>query len=206
MCGFDALSRPRAGEFVTHCCALPLCNAALQIGHAVQHAAYMLALECSQGQTLADVLSEINKETNMKTSMTAKSITLIALLGAALAAPVWAQGAGMGGGPGMWNGGPGSGMGPGPGMGMGMGMGPNGRSGRGMMVGQNATRPWALMSPEERSAFQIRMREVKTYDECKQVQAEHRSAMEARAKEKGVTLTPPRAYACDNMKARGLIK
>jgi hypothetical protein len=144
----------------------------------------------------------------MKTSMTYKSITLIALLGAALAAPVWAQGGpgmgrGMGGGPGMWNSGPAGGMGPGPGMGMGRGMGPGGR---GMMAAQNTTRPWTLMTPEERTAFQNRMREVKTYDDCKAVQIDHRSAMEARAKEKGVTLAPPRGYACDNMKARGVIK
>ena len=143
----------------------------------------------------------------MMTLMTFKSITLIALLGAVLAAPVWAQGGpgmggGMGGGPCMWNGGSGDGMRPGPGMGMGMG----GRGGRGMMSAQNTTRPWALMTPEERSAFQIKMRELKTYDECKQAQTEHRSAMEARAKEKGVTLPTPRRNACDNMKARGFIK
>ncbi len=141
----------------------------------------------------------------MKTSMTFKSITLIALLGAALATPVLAQGGsgmggGMGGGPGMQNAGPGAG---GPGMGPG---GRGGRGGRAMMFSQNNTRGWTLMTPEERTVFQTRMHEVKTYDECKLAQTEHRSVMETRAKEKGDNLMAPRQNACDNMKARGLIK
>ena len=119
----------------------------------------------------------------MKTSMTLKSITLITLLGATLAMPAFGQGGmGMGGGPGMQNG------------------------GRGMNFNQSNTRGWTLMTQEEQSAFQTKMREVKTYDECKMVQTEHRSAMEIRAKEKGVTLQAPRQNACDNMKARGIIK
>ena len=138
----------------------------------------------------------------MKTSMTIKSIALISLLGAALAAPVLAQGGpgmgrGMGGGPCMQNGAPGAG---------GQGMGPGGRGGRGMMYDQNNTRGWTLMTAEERTAFQKQMREVKTYDECVLVQTEHRGAMEVRAKEQGVTLPVPRQNGCDNMKARGLIK
>ena len=137
----------------------------------------------------------------MKNSMTFKSITLIALLGGALALPVLAQpGPGMG----MQNAGRGAGLGPGAGMGPGMGQG--GRGGRGMRFSQNNTRGWTLMTPEERTAFQIKMREVKTYDECKLTQTEHRSVMETRAKEKGVTLQAPRRNACDNMKARGIIK
>ena len=141
----------------------------------------------------------------MKTTMNLKSITLIALLGAALSAPVLAQpgpgmGGGMSGGMGMQNAGPGAGMG------AGQGMGPGGRGGRGMMFNQNNTRGWTLMTPEERTAFQVKMRDVKTYDECKLTQTEHRSLMETRAKEKGVTLPTPRRNACDNMKARGFIK
>ena len=138
----------------------------------------------------------------MKTSMTLKSITLIALFGAALAAPVFAQGGpgagtGMGGGPGMQNAGPGTG---------GAGMGQRGRGGRGMMFNQNNTRGWTLMTPEERTVFQKKMREVKTYDECKLIQADHRNSMETRAKGKGVTLQQPRRNACDNLKSRGLIQ
>ena len=146
----------------------------------------------------------------MKSMMTFKSITLIALLGAALTAPVLAQGGpgmggGMGGGAGMCarmdggccmgNSGPGS-----------RNMGPGARGGRGMQFNQGNTPGWALMTPEERTANQLRMRDVKTYDECKLVQGEHRSLMETRAREKGVTLPAPRQNGCDNMKARGFIK
>lgn len=63
-----------------------------------------------------------------------------------------------------------------------------------------------LMTPEERIANQISMHAVKTYDECKLVQTEQRTLMEARATEKGVTLPAPRQNGCDNMKTRGFIK
>ena len=88
-------------------------------------------------------------------------------------------------------------------MGMGMGGGPGMR---GMGFNQNSSGVWSLMTPEERTANQIKMRAVKTYDECKLVQTEQRTLMEVRAKEKGVTLPTPRQNACDNLKARGLIK
>ena len=88
----------------------------------------------------------------------------------------------------------------------GPGTGYGGHGGRGMRFNQsNAARGWTLMTPEERTAFQIKMRAVKTYDECKLTQAEHRSVMETRAKDKGVSLMAPRQNACDNLKARGLI-
>jgi hypothetical protein len=72
---------------------------------------------------------------------------------------------------------------------------------------QGNTWGWQLMTPEERIEHQNKMRSFKTYDECKSYQEEHHKQMEARAKEKGVTLPPmgPR-YGCDNMKARGYIK
>lgn len=65
---------------------------------------------------------------------------------------------------------------------------------------------WTLMTPAERTEFQNKMRAAKTYDECKAIQAEHHTVMEARAKEKGVTLNVPRYNACDQMKARGILK
>ena len=115
----------------------------------------------------------------MKTS----KLTMIALLAALLAAPAFAQ--------------PGSGMG-----GMG-GMGP----GKGRMAfNQGNTPGWSLMTPEERSAHQQKMWSFKTFDECKAYQAEHHTAMTAKAKEQGKTLPAPRANACDRMKARGQIK
>jgi hypothetical protein len=114
-------------------------------------------------------------------------ITLITLLGAAIAAPTFAQ--------------PGQGMG---GMGQGMvGMGP----GKGRMAfNQGNTPGWSLMTAEERTAHQQKMWSFKTFDECKAYQAEHHTAMEVKAKEKGQTLPAPRANACDRMKARGQFK
>ena len=69
------------------------------------------------------------------------------------------------------------------------------------------TRGWSLMTPQERTEHQNKMRSFTTYDECKAYQQEQHQAMEARAKEKGVT--PPVAgngYGCDNMRARGFLK
>ena len=109
----------------------------------------------------------------MKITVALRNISLIALLGAALAAPVLAQ--------------------PGP-------------SGRAMRFDQNNTRGWTLMTPEERTAHREKMLSLKTYEECKAFQADHRSLMEARAKEKGLSLPIPRQNACDRMKARNLIK
>lgn len=112
----------------------------------------------------------------MKSSINLRSIALIALLGAALAAPVLAQpGPGMGGGP-------------------------------GMRFNQDNTPGWMLMTPEEQAAHREKMLSLKTYEECKAFQTEHRSLMEERAKEKGTTLPVPRQNGCDRMKARGLIK
>jgi hypothetical protein len=71
---------------------------------------------------------------------------------------------------------------------------------------QDNTPGWTLMTPAERTEFQTKMHAAKTYDECKAIQAEHHAVMEARAKEKGVTLNAPRYNACDQMKARGFLK
>lgn len=152
----------------------------------------------------------------MKNGLTMKRMIQVVLLGAALASPAMAQmgpgvggnyGGGWGGGPGMQGGGWGMGHG-GRGMHGGMhgmqGMG-RGGMGPGMMAQQNVARGWQLMTPEERTAQQTKMRAVKTYDECKTVQTEHRTVMEARAKEKGLTLMSPRGNRCDMLKARGLI-
>ena len=136
----------------------------------------------------------------MKKSMTLKSITLATLLGASLTASVLAQpgpGPGMGGGMGAGAGMQGPGAGP---------MGPGGRGMRGMRFDKNNTPGWTLMTAEERTANQAKMRAVKTYDECKLLQDEQHKAMEARAKEKGVTLNTPGKNGCDVAKARGLIK
>ncbi len=122
-------------------------------------------------------------------------VALIALLGSSLALPVYAQ-PGPGGGPGM---GPGAGMGPGPGRGA-RAKGPR------FQFNRDNTYGWSLMSAQERTAYRDKMLAAKTYDECKAVQDERHTVMEARAKEKGVSLRGPRQSACDRMKARGLLK
>ena len=120
--------------------------------------------------------------------MKLKHITLIALLGAAIATPVFAQ--------------PASGMG---GMGMGgMGQGPG--KGARFSLNKDNTVGWALMSAEERTAHRQKMWSFKSYDECKAYQEEHHKGMEAKAKEQGKTLPASRNNACDRMKARGLFK
>ena len=129
----------------------------------------------------------------MKTSLKFKAMAIATTLAAALSASVLAQ----------------SGPGAGPGMGMGPGMqgaGPGAGGMRGMRFDKTNTPGWTLMTAEERTANQTKMRAVKTYEECKTVQAEQHAAMEARAKEKGITLNMPRQTACDRMKARGFIK
>jgi hypothetical protein len=82
----------------------------------------------------------------------------------------------------------------------------NGAGQRAMRFSQTNTPGWTLMTTEERAALQSKMRAVKTYDECKLLQDEQHQAMQARAKEKGVTLNVPRQNSCDRMKARGWIK
>ena len=134
----------------------------------------------------------------MKTTMTLKTISLITLLTGVLAMPVIAEagggmGQGMGGGMGMQNASPGNGM-------RGQGMG--GR-GHGMRFNQNNMAGWSLMTPEERSAQQTKMRSAGSLAECQTLLAEHRSVMEARAKEKGITLPTPRQNGCQRMASRG---
>ncbi len=122
--------------------------------------------------------------------MKSNHLKVAALLAAAIALPLFAQ--------------PGPGGGPGPGPMGGAGMGPG--KGHQFAFNKDNTPGWALMTPEERTANQQKMRSFKTYDECKAFQTEHHAAMEARAKEQGKTLPAPRNNACDRMKAKGLLK
>lgn len=127
------------------------------------------------------------------------------------------QGGMMGNGPGNCPGMQGRPMGPGMGQGMmrgqpmgpGMGQGMQGR-GPGMGKGRGprnaapgaisksgpagSTNPtvygWQLMTPAERDAYRAKMRAAKTARERAEIRAEHHKEMEARAKERGVTLPP----------------
>ena len=153
----------------------------------------------------------------MKATLSIKRVAFAGVLGAVLAWPVLAQpGPGGPSGPGVQgaapcvnNCGPGmrGGKGPGTGPGMGQrGQGQGGGMGSGMRFSQRNTAGWNLMTAEERNAHREKMMAVKSYDECKSVQVAQHSAMEARAKEKGVSLPQPRSNGCDRMKARGMFK
>jgi hypothetical protein len=86
-------------------------------------------------------------------------------------------------------------------MGGGMGPGMMGGMGPGMMGGMGPARmrdgfagpmgAQQLMSPEERSAFQEKMRDAKTPEERQKLAEANRAEMQKRAKEKGITLPKP---------------
>jgi Spy/CpxP family protein refolding chaperone len=67
----------------------------------------------------------------------------------------------------------------------GMQHGQMGGMGQGRMGGQ------PLMTPEERSAFQEKMRNAKTPEERQKLVEANRTEMQKRAKEKGITLPQP---------------
>lgn len=107
-------------------------------------------------------------------------------------------------GPGMGGMGPGGGRGGmGPGM---MGQGGMGGMGRNFNFDNTNTRGWTMMTPEEQVAHRQSMMSAKSYDECKEIQAQHYSAMAERAKAQGKTLAAPRQNACERMQARGFFK
>ena len=87
-------------------------------------------------------------------------------------------------------------------------LGAEAQGGKGTRYGFNAdnTRGWSLMTAAERTEHRDKMLAAKTYDECKAIQAEQHKLMDARAKEKGMTLGGSKVNACDRMKASGLIK
>ena len=107
-----------------------------------------------------------------------KLATAVALsLGLGLAAGVYAQPGQMGGGMG-------------PGMHGGMQHGMKGGMGPGAMKGGPAGPAAAqqLMTPEERTALQEKMRNAKTPEERQQIAQATRAEMQKRAQEKGITL------------------
>jgi hypothetical protein len=106
------------------------------------------------------------------------AVGAVAALGFGIAvAAVYAQPGPMGGGMGPhMKGGMHQGMKGGP------GHGPMGAGAAGQGIGQQ------LMTPEERTALQEKMRNAKTPEERQQIATATRTEMEKRAKEKGITL------------------
>ena len=73
----------------------------------------------------------------------------------------------------------------------GMSHGPMGGMGHGPMGGHGAqTGAQQLMTPEERTAMQEKMRNAKTPEERQKIAEANRAEMQKRAKEKGITLPP----------------
>jgi hypothetical protein len=71
---------------------------------------------------------------------------------------------------------------------------------------QKNTAGWQLMTQEERTEHQTKLRSFTEYTVCKEYVAEHHKQMEERAKEKGVAMPVMRRNPCDMMKAKGLLK
>lgn len=67
-------------------------------------------------------------------------------------------------------------------------------------AGEHNTNGWALMSPQERLAHQATVRGFTAWADCRAYQARHHALMEARARERGVTLTAGRDI-CAHLKA-----
>lgn len=73
----------------------------------------------------------------------------------------------------------------------GMAHGPMAGMGHGPMGGHGAQTGAQLMTPEERTAMQEKMRNAKTPEERQKIAEANRAEMQKRAKEKGITLAEP---------------
>lgn len=71
---------------------------------------------------------------------------------------------------------------------------------------QKNTYGWQLMTPEERTEHQTRMRSFTDYNACREYVDEHHKQMEERAREKGITPPVMRRNPCDTMKAKGVFR
>jgi hypothetical protein len=131
-------------------------------------------------------------ETVMKTILRAMLMGCIAAAAAvvmAQSAPAPGKGPGPGAGP------PASAPASAPGMGPGMGRG------RGGMAGPDYSPGWSMMTPEERSQHQAKMRSMTDYGECKSYMTQQHEQMAARAKAQGAQVpAQPRHDGCAGLK------
>lgn len=58
---------------------------------------------------------------------------------------------------------------------------------------------WQLMTHEERAAVQARLRAARTPEEADRIRRENHAAMQARARERGVSLPPPPVGDCSGL-------
>ena len=67
--------------------------------------------------------------------------------------------------------------------------------------GRSQTPGWAMMSESERQQHANRMRDFKSYEECKAYADQHHEQMSARAKERGQSMpAQPRRDPCAGLK------
>jgi hypothetical protein len=71
---------------------------------------------------------------------------------------------------------------------------------------QDNTYGWQLMTPQERTEHQTKLRSFTEYAACKEYVDEHHKQMEERAREKGIAPPVMRRNPCDTMKAKGVLK
>ena len=71
---------------------------------------------------------------------------------------------------------------------------------------QQNTYGWQLMTQQERTEHQAKLRGFTEYAACKEYVDEHHKQMEERAKEKGITTPMIKRNPCDVLKARGVLK
>lgn len=67
--------------------------------------------------------------------------------------------------------------------------------------GSQYTAGWSMMTPQERTEHQAKMRGMTSYEDCKTYQEQHHQQMVERASAKGVKSLPqPRHDACASLK------
>jgi len=71
---------------------------------------------------------------------------------------------------------------------------------------QKNTAGWQLMTPEERTEHQTKLRSFTDYNTCREYVDVHHKKMEERAKEKGLDAPVMRRSPCDTMKTKGVLK
>jgi len=90
---------------------------------------------------------------------------------------------------------------PGPGPGPGASAPRGGPGHMGGRAGMRYTPGWSMMTPQERSEHQAKMRSMTNADECKAYMEQHHQQMVARAKDKGLKMPEqPRRDACAGLK------
>lgn len=73
-------------------------------------------------------------------------------------------------------------------------------------AGEQNVYGWQLMTPDERLEHQRHLRRFETYADCQAYQLAHHARLEARARGRGVVLTPREVSVCERLRAEGRLK